>query len=49
MLRKMSAWFVRAQRKDGSWMGDSVSDVYGTAIALTIMQLPYSLVPIYQR
>ena len=47
--KKMSGWLLRAQRKDGAWMGDSVSDVYGTSIALTILQLPYSLVPIYQR
>ena len=39
----------RTQRKDGSWEGDGVGAVYGTAIALTILQLPYSLVPIYQR
>ena len=37
------------QQQDGSWHGDSVGKVYGTAIAATIMQLPYALVPIYQR
>jgi Prenyltransferase and squalene oxidase repeat len=46
---KMSAWLLRQQRKDGSWDGDGVGSVYGTAIALIILQLPYSLVPIYQR
>ena len=46
---KMSKWLNRAQRKDGSWMGDGVGQTYGTAIALTILQLPYALVPIYQR
>jgi hypothetical protein len=46
---KMSKWLMRAQRKDGSWMGDGVGQTYGTAIALTILQLPYALVPIYQR
>lgn len=46
---KMSKWLLRAQRKDGSWMGDGVGQTYGTAIALTILQLPYALVPIYQR
>ena len=47
--KKMSTWLLRQQRKDGGWMGDSVGDVYGTSLALTILQLPYSLVPIYQR
>jgi hypothetical protein len=46
---KMSAWLVRQQRKDGSWEGDGVGPVYGTAVALTILQLPWALVPIYQR
>ena len=46
---KMTKWLMRAQRKDGSWMGDSVGQTYGTSIALTILQLPYALVPIYQR
>ncbi|MBK8099169.1 MAG: terpene cyclase/mutase family protein [Planctomycetes bacterium] len=46
---KMAAWLVKQQRKDGSWDGDGVGSVYGTAIALTILQLPYSLAPIYQR
>ena len=47
--RKMTKFLLRAQRKDGSWQGDDAGTVYGTAIALTIMQLPYALVPIYQR
>ncbi len=47
--QKMSKWLLRNQRKDGAWQGDSVSDIYGTAVAMTILQLPYSLVPIYQR
>ena len=37
------------QAKDGSWKGGAVGNVYGTSIALTILQLPYALVPIYQR
>ncbi|MCB9889488.1 MAG: terpene cyclase/mutase family protein [Planctomycetes bacterium] len=47
--RKMSTWLVRRQQRDGSWMGDSVGEIYGTAIALTVLQLPYAMVPIYQR
>ena len=46
---KMSAWLLKQQKKDGSWEGDGVGTVYGTAIALTIMLLPYGLAPIYQR
>lgn len=37
------------QQGDGSWMGDEVGTSYGTAIALTILALPYQNVPIYQR
>ncbi len=48
-LEKMGPWLVRNQRKDGSWEGDNVGPVYGTAIALIILQQPYALVPIYQR
>ena len=33
----------------GCWRGDGVGTVYGTGIALTILQLPYSFAPIYQR
>lgn len=34
---------------DGSWNGDGVGTTYGTAIALTILQLPYAYLPVYQR
>ncbi|MFK7739432.1 MAG: prenyltransferase/squalene oxidase repeat-containing protein [Planctomycetota bacterium] len=46
---KMGKWLLRQQRKDGSWQGDGVGAVYGTAIALTILQLPYANAPIFQR
>ncbi|MCH7807593.1 MAG: terpene cyclase/mutase family protein [Planctomycetes bacterium] len=36
------------QRSDGSWLGDGVGDVYGTAVALIILQLPYNQLPIMQ-
>ncbi len=36
------------QRADGSWLGDGVGDVYGTALALVILQLPYNQLPIMQ-
>ena len=37
---KMSKWLMRQQEKDASWDGDGVGAVYGTSIALTILQLP---------
>lgn len=46
---RKAPWLLRQQKKDGSWDGDSVGSVYGTAIALTILQLPYAYAPIYQR
>jgi hypothetical protein len=37
------------QMPDGSWNGDGVGTVYGTAIAEIILQLPYGYLPICQR
>ena len=37
------------QRSDGSWQGDGVGDIYGTTLALIVLQLPYNQVPIMQR
>ncbi len=37
------------QAADGSWPGDGIGPVYGTAIGLVILQLPYKFLPIYQR
>ena len=46
----MAKWLRQSQnRTDGSWQGDNVGSTYGTAIALTILQLPWAQVPIYQR
>ncbi len=45
----LSKWLLRQQQRDGAWMGDGVGTVYGTSVALTVLQLPFSLVPIYQR
>ena len=36
------------QLSEGSWQGDGVGDVYGTAIALIILQSPYNQLPIMQ-
>jgi len=40
---------INMQQADGWWNGDGVGPVYGTALALTILQLPYKYLPIYQR
>ncbi|MFQ5429545.1 MAG: prenyltransferase/squalene oxidase repeat-containing protein [Phycisphaerae bacterium] len=46
---KMRDYLLSTQNEDGSWEGDSVGRVYGTAIALMILQLPYNHLPIMQR
>ncbi|MGE3173341.1 MAG: prenyltransferase/squalene oxidase repeat-containing protein [Planctomycetota bacterium] len=46
---ELAAWLVNEQNDDGAWEGDGAGPIYGTAVALTILQLPYALVPIYQR
>lgn len=46
---KMRDYLLSVQAEDGSWEGDSVGKVYGTAVALTILQLPYNYIPIMQR
>lgn len=40
---------ISRQNKNGSWDGDQVGPVYGTAIALIVLQLPRCYVPIFQR
>ncbi len=40
---------IRNQREDGSWTDTGVGDVYGTSVALIILQLPYNQLPIMQR
>lgn len=40
---------LAAQNPDGSWEGDSVGTVYGTALATFILQIPYGYLPILQR
>jgi hypothetical protein len=46
---KASTYLLGQQKRDGSWEGDGVGAVYGTAVAVTILLLPYALAPIYQR
>ena len=40
---------LKQQNKDGSWRGDHVGEVYGTAVALLVFHLPYRYLPILQR
>jgi hypothetical protein len=37
------------QAPDGSWNGDGIGQVYGTAIAAIILQLPFKYLPVFQR
>jgi len=37
------------QMPDGSWNGDGVGTVYGTALSTIILQLPYGYLPICQK
>jgi len=40
---------IAMQAADGSWAGDGIGQVYGTAIAAIILQLPYKYLPVFQR
>jgi len=40
---------IGLQAGDGSWTGDGIGQVYGTAIAVIILQLPYKYLPVFQR
>jgi hypothetical protein len=37
------------QGPDGSWSGDGIGQVYGTSIAVIILQLPFKYLPVFQR
>ena len=37
------------QSPDGSWNGDGIGEVYGTAVAVIILQLPFKFLPVFQR
>lgn len=45
----MRDWLLTSQESDGSWEGDYIGRVYGTALALFILQIPYGYLPILQR
>lgn len=46
---KRKEYLLNRQRADGSWMGDGVGDIYGTALSLIVLQLPFNQLPIMQR
>jgi hypothetical protein len=46
---RMRDEFIAKQGANGGWQGDHVGEVYGTSLALLILQLPYQYLPILQR
>ncbi len=46
---KLRDYLLGKQYTDGSWMGDSVGNTYGTSLACIMLQLPYGYLPVYQR
>jgi hypothetical protein len=42
-------FLLRTQQGNGSWQGDGAGLIYGTAIALLILQIPYNHLPILSR
>jgi hypothetical protein len=47
--RKISKDLLAGQRANGSWPGEDVGPVYGTSVALVILQLPYGHLPLCER
>lgn len=46
---KRRDYLLAGQRPDGSWRGGGIGDVYGTSVALIILQLPFNQLPIMQH
>ncbi len=44
-----SGLLITSQSRDGSFEGSDGGDVFGTAIALLVLQMPYQRVSVYQR
>ena len=42
-------FLLRTQQGNGSWQGDGAGLIYGTAIAMLILQIPYNHLPILSR
>jgi len=48
-FRKIRDRLIREQKSEGYWIGDGAGDIYGTSVALIILQLPFNQIPIMQR
>ena len=46
---EIQRYLLRMQQGNGSWQGDHVGLVYGTAIGLMILQIPYNHLPVLTR
>jgi squalene cyclase len=46
---EIQRFLQRTQQGNGSWQGDHVGLVYGTSIALLILQIPFNQLPILSR
>ena len=46
---RLSATLLARRSNDGSWAGEGVGPVYGTAMALIVLQLPHARLPAHQR
>ncbi|MHC4970913.1 MAG: prenyltransferase/squalene oxidase repeat-containing protein [Planctomycetota bacterium] len=46
---RIQRFLLRMQQGNGSWRGDGAGLVYGTAIGLLILQIPYNNLPILSR
>ena len=51
-----SAWWpaireelIATQQAEGNWQDPAVGDVYGTAMALIVLQMPKRYLPIFQK
>ena len=40
---------IAMQGGDGSWNGDGIGQIFGTSIAVIILQLPFKYLPVFQR
>ncbi len=47
--KQYAAMFLDNQMSDGSWEGSDGGEIYGTAIAVLVLQIPYNRLPVYER
>jgi len=46
---KMRDIILNSQKGSGEWQGDHVGGVYGTALSLMVLEIPWRYLPIFQR